>query len=54
MKGSEFVFDCIQLLYYECHKINLNCSGSYIDSPYWMKNKKTTINLINKNPIKKK
>ena len=21
------------LLYYKCHKINLNCDGSYIDSP---------------------
>ena len=24
MKGSEFVFDCVQLLYYKCHKINPN------------------------------
>ena len=24
MKGSEFVFDYVQLLYYKCHKINLN------------------------------
>ena len=22
MKGSEFVFDYVQLLYYKCHKIN--------------------------------
>ena len=28
MKGSAFVFDYAQLLYYKCHKINLNCSGS--------------------------
>ena len=33
MKGSEFVFDNVQLLYYKCHKINPNCGGSYIDSP---------------------
>ena len=33
MKGSDFVFDYVQLLYYKCHKINLNCDGSYIDSP---------------------
>ena len=32
MKGSEFVFDYVQLLYYKCHKINPNCSVSYIDS----------------------
>ena len=24
MRGSEFVFDYVQLLYYKCHKINLN------------------------------
>ena len=28
MKRSEFIFDCIQLLYYKCKKINLNCGGS--------------------------
>ena len=33
MKGSEFFFDCVQLLYYKCHKINPNCGGSYIDFP---------------------
>ena len=35
-----FVFDYVQLLYYKCHKINLNCGGSYIDSLDWIKNKK--------------
>ena len=48
MRGIEFVFDYVQLLCYKCHKINLNCGGSYIDSPYWIKNKKATINPINK------
>ena len=33
MKGSEFVFDSIDLLYYKLHKINLNRGGSYIDFP---------------------
>ena len=28
---------------------NLNCGGSYIDSPDWIKNKKATINFINYN-----
>ena len=45
MKGSECVFDYIPLLYYNCHKINPNCGGSYVDSPTWIKNKKATINL---------
>ena len=48
MKGSEFVFDYVQLLYYKCHKIYPNCGRSYIKSPDWIKNKKATINLINK------
>ena len=48
MRGSEFVFDYVQLLYYKWHKINLNCGGSYIVSPDWIKNKKATINLVNK------
>ena len=49
MKGSEFVFNYFQLLYYKCHRINPNCVGSYIDSPDWLKNNKGTINTINKN-----
>ena len=48
VKCSEFAFDYVQLLYYKCHKINLNCAGSYIYSPRWIKNKKATINPINK------
>ena len=37
---------------YKCHKINPNHSGSYIDFPDWIKNKKTAINPINKNDNK--
>ena len=48
MKGSGFVFNYVHLLYYECHKINPNRGGSYIHSPDWIKNKKTTINPISK------
>ena len=33
MKGSEFVFNYVHLLYYKCHKTNLNRGRSYIDSP---------------------
>ena len=39
MEGSEFVFDYVQLLHYKCHKINLNCGRSYIDSPKSIKTK---------------
>ena len=30
----------IHLLCYKCHEINLNCGGSYTDSPDWIKSKK--------------
>ena len=43
MTGSEFVFNYVQSLSYTCHKINLNRTESYIDSPNWMQNKKATI-----------
>ena len=47
MKGSDFVFDYVQLLYYKFHKINPN-QGPYIDCADWIKNKKATINPIDK------
>ena len=40
MKGSEFVFDYVHLLYYKCHKTNLNRGGLYLDSPDRIKSKK--------------
>ena len=49
MKGSELIFDSVDLLYYEFLKISLNRGGSYIDSPNWLKNKKATINPKNNN-----
>ena len=45
-KGSKFVFDYVDLLYYKYHKSNLNRGRSYIDSQD--KNKKAIINPINK------
>ena len=33
MKGSECVFDSVDLLYYRLHKISLNRGRSYTDSP---------------------
>ena len=40
MKGKDFIFDCVHLLYYQCHKINFKRGGSYLDSPDSIKNKK--------------
>ena len=52
MRGNDFLFDCVHLLYHKCHKINLNYGRSYIDSPDRIKSKKATINPINKNDNK--
>ena len=41
MRESEFIFDYFQLVYYKCHKINLNRGGSYIDSPDCIKKQKS-------------
>ena len=48
MRGSDFIFDCVNLLYYKCHKINIKHGGSYIDSLGWIKKKKAAINPENK------
>ena len=44
MRGSEFVYDSVDVLYYNLNKVSLSRGGSYIDSPKWLKNKKATIN----------
>ena len=40
MRASDFIFDCINLLHYKCHKINLKGDRSYIDSPDRIKTQK--------------
>ena len=47
MKGSDFVFDYVELLNYIFHKIYLKRCGSYIETPKWIKKKKATINCHN-------
>ena len=42
MKGSDFEFDGVNFLYYDFNKISINRGGSYIDSPKWLKDKKST------------
>ena len=48
MKGSDFIFDCVHLLYYKCRKINFKQGESDIDSADCIKNKKEAISLIKK------
>ena len=47
MRGSDFAFDGVNFLYYDFNKISINKGGLYIDSPKWLKNKKSTINPNN-------
>ena len=47
MRGSEFVYNSVDALYYNLNKVSLSRGGSYIDSPKWLKNKKATINPKN-------
>ena len=47
MRGSDFEFDGVNFLYYDFNEISLNRGGSYIDSPKWLKDKKSTINPKN-------
>ena len=47
MRGSDFEFDGANFLYYDLNNISLNRGGSYIDSPKWLKDKKSTTNPRN-------
>ena len=47
MRGSELEFDGVNFLYYDFNKTSINRGGSYIDSPKWLKDKKSTINPKN-------
>ena len=49
MKGLDFAFDGVNYLYYNFNKINISRGGSYIDSPKWLKDKKSTVNQKNNN-----
>ena len=52
IRGSEFIFDSVDLLYYNLQKISLNRKGSsYIDSPKWPISKKAAINPKNNDNI---
>ena len=47
MKGSSYIFERIDLLDYNLHKISLNRGSSYIESLEWLKKKGVTINPKN-------
>ena len=41
VRGSEFVYDSVDALYYNLNKVSLSRGGSYIDSSKWLKNNKS-------------
>ena len=47
MRGSDFIFDSVQFMYYKRHKLSFRRGGSCIDSPDWIKKKKAKINAKN-------
>ena len=47
MRGSDFGFDGINFFNYNFNKTSTYRGGSYIDSPKWLKDKKSTINPKN-------
>ena len=49
MRGSDFGFDGINFFNYNFNKTSIYRGGSYIDSPKWLKDKKSTINPKNNN-----
>ena len=47
MRGPDFEFDGVNFLYYDFNKTSIDRGGSYIDSPKWLKDKKSAINSKN-------
>ena len=43
-KGSDFVFDNTNRMYYKYHRMSISHAGQYINTSDYMKNKKVTIN----------
>ena len=47
MKGSDFIFNGVNYLFYDFNRITISKGGSYIESPKWLKEKKCVINQKN-------
>ena len=49
IKGSDFVFESVDLIDYKLHRVRFNRCGSCMKSSKWLENKKAVINLKNEN-----
>ena len=47
MKGSNYIFDHVNSLTYDFHKVSLNRGSTYIPLPDWLLHKKSTTNPFN-------
>ena len=48
IRGSGFIFECVNLLCYKFQKVNPNWGELFLDSLHRNKNKKPRIHLVNK------
>ena len=49
IKGSDFVFESVELIDYKLHRVPLRRGGTYVKSPEQLARKKAAINPKNKN-----
>ena len=47
MKGSDFIFNGINYLYYDLNRVTISKGGFYIESPKWLMDKNCTVNQKN-------
>ena len=46
-RGSDFIFNGVNYLFYDFNRVSISKGGSYIESPKWLKDKKCTVNQKN-------
>ena len=47
MRGSDFIFNGVNYLFYDFNRVSIGKGGSYIESPKWLKDKKCIVNQKN-------
>ena len=47
MRGSDFIFNGVNDLFYNFNRVSINKGGSYIESPKWLKDKIFIVNQKN-------
>ena len=47
MRGSDFIFNGVNYLFYDFNRVSISKGGSYVESLKWLKDKKCTVNQKN-------